>query len=387
MSYDRRIEQVCPHLVVEEALFLNADRRTVRPLRPIASAASVRVRFNGEQEITSVGHLIPAVAKGSSPGPFDIRAGVNDRLIVSVNGGPDQNFVAPTGLGITAKALTKALSSAVVGLVFRVSRRLQVQALTATRGPSARIVFKALPHSESGVPTGSLARTLGFTVGRVYRGQEVFPPWSLINDPNTLSDRPTRLIVFDRRIESATDFVEINYTTVRQECRRCGGVGIENDWQYTAAGNVIKVRNAELLSQEVLKITYTEKGSNPFHPWYGTGLLEAIGKKISDHGLMQNLILSDLQEAFRRWQAIKSEQEDRVQFVSDEEYPFRLLVVNLEQDPVNPTVVYVNAFVQNRSSSPIQISRGLQLPLPIDLLGSSVQDSLRRQNDVPALGR
>jgi len=36
MSYDRQIDQVCTHMVVEEALFLFSDRRTVRPLRPIA---------------------------------------------------------------------------------------------------------------------------------------------------------------------------------------------------------------------------------------------------------------------------------------------------------------------------------------------------------------
>jgi hypothetical protein len=216
---------------------------------------------------------------------------------------------------------------------------------------------------------------------------DVFPAWSLITDPSTLSDRPTRLIVFDSRIDSTTDFLEINYTTIRQECRRCGGVGVENDWQYTSAGGLIKARNAELLSQEVLKITYTEKGSNPFFPWYGTGLLEAIGKKISDHGLMQNLILSDLQEAFRRWQVIKREQEELPQFVSDEEFPFRLLVANLEQDAVDPTIIYVNAVVQNRSSSPIQISRGLQLPQPYDLLGSSVQDALLRESQIPLLAR
>jgi hypothetical protein len=378
MSYDRRLEQACPHQVVEEALFLSADRRTVRPLRPIASAASVRVRVNSELRVLPTGHSVPALAKGSQPGPFNIRVGVNDRLIVSVNEGPEQVLVAPTGLGITAVALAKALSARAQGIAFKASRRFQVQAVTAARGPVAKILIKA---------GSTLAPTLGLTVGRVYRGQEVFPSWSLISDPNTLSDRPTRLIVFDSRIESTTDFLEIDYATIRQECRRCGGVGIENDWQYTTAGNVVKVRNVDLLSQEILKVTYTEKGSNPFHPWYGTGLLEAIGKKMSDRGMMQNMILNDLQEAFRRWQGIKREQEEVPQFVSDEEFPFRLLVANVEPDPADPTIIYVNAVVQNRSRSPIQIARGLQLPLPYDILGSTVQDALLRGSQVPMLAR
>lgn len=379
MSYDRKLEQVCPHRIAGEGLFLNSDRQTIRPLRPIASAASVTVRFNSEVDVPAAGYATPAIAKGALPGPFSITSSTN-LLVVSVNGGPDQTIAAPVGNLINAKSLCLALTTAARGLLaFKPSSRLQVQVSTAMRGPAARIVFK---------PGSTLAATLGLIVGRVNRGVEVYSPWSLVNDPNTLSDRPTRFIVFDRPVESVTDFVELGYTTVRQECRRCGGVGIENDWQYTSAGSLIKVRNSDLLSQEVLKITYTEKGSNQFHPWYGTGLLEAIGKKLTDQGLVQNLILSDLQDAFRRWQSLKKQQEEALgQFVSDEEYPFRLMVVNLRQDPSDPTVIFVDAVVQSRSSEPIQISRGLLLPVPLDIMGSTVQDALRAANQAPALGR
>jgi hypothetical protein len=228
----------------------------------------------------------------------------------------------------------------------------------------------------------TVASTFGLTLDRAYRGQQIFPSWSLINDPNTLNDRPTRLIVFDAPIDGTNDFFEINYVTVRQECRRCGGSGVENDWRYNSLGKVIETRNADLLVQEVLKGTYTVKGTNPFHTWYGTNLLEMIGKKAADRGLVQNLILSDLQDSFRRWQSIKKQQEEVVgQFVSDEEYPFRLLVVNLEPDTQDPTIIFVNALIQNRTSNqPIQVTRGLKLPAPLDILGSTIQDSFLRQN-------
>lgn len=378
MSYDRKLEQVCTHQVVEEALLFNSDRISVRPQRPIAAAASVKVRFNGLSDVPSTGAQTSATVKGSAPGPFTIKAGVNDTLVFSMNGRPNQTIVAPSGTSLTAASLAKSLTAQVGGLLFTPTKRLQIQVITATRGQEAQIQFK----------TGStLAATLGLSVNRVYRGQEIYPRWSLVNDPNTLSDRPTRFIVFDRALESLSDFVEVSYTTIRQECRRCGGVGIENDWRYDRAGATIRVRNAELLSQEVLKITYTAKGSNPFHPGYGTLFLDAIGKKLTDQGLVQNLILSDLQDAFRRWQSIKRQQEEDVgQFVSDEEYPFRLLVVNLEQDAVDPTVIFVHATVQNRSSSPIQITRGLKLPEPLDLMGSSAQNAFSRQNQARALG-
>jgi hypothetical protein len=377
LSYDRKIEQVCTHQVVEEALFLSEDRVTVRPLRPIASVQSVKVRYNSLLDVPSAGVGTSAVVKGSLPGPFDIQSGVNDTLVLSVDGRPDQTLTVPAGNQLTATQVASALNAQTQNIRFGQTKKGQLQGSSRATGPSARIQVKS---------TSTVAETLGLTEGRVYRGQQVMPGWSLIQDPNTLNDRPTRLIIFDDRIEGTNDYFEINYSTVRQECRRCGGSGVENDWRYDRRGEVIKVQNTDLLVQEVLKITYTEKGSNPFHEWYGTSILDGIGKKLSDRGIVQNMIVTDIREAFKRWQSIKKQQEETVgQFVSDEEFPFRLLLVNLEQDDNDPTVIFVNALVQSRSSQPIQVSRGLKLPLPFDLLGSSVQDSLLRAEEAKAL--
>ena len=156
--------------------------------------------------------------------------------------------------------------------------------------------------------------------------------WTLINDPNNLTQTqfPNRLIVFDAPLPSGTDFVEINYTTVRQMCRRCGGTGVESDWRYDVDGDIITVADEDLLIQELLKDFFTTIGSNPFHTWYGTNLLDTIGKKLTTGGFVQNLIVSDIYQAFNRWQQIKQQQEQNVgQTVTDKEYPYRLLSVNL----------------------------------------------------------
>lgn len=378
MSFDRKIEQVCTHQVIEEALFLNPDRVTIRPLRPIASSNAVKVRINGVSDVAPSGLQTPAIAKGSLPGPYNIRAGINDTLVVSVNAGVPQTVTLPSGRNISAKQLALSLTRLVNGVSFSTTKKNQIQARSFKQGAASRLMF----HNGSTVAT-----TLGLVLNRAYRGQQVVPSWSLIKDPTTLDIYPSRLILFDQPVRGTNDYFEINYFTRRQECRRCGGTGVENDWRYDTQGEVIKVRDSNLLQQETLKVTYTVKGSNPFHLWYGTGLLEMIGRKISDRGLVQNLVLSDIQDAFRRWQSIKKLQEEVVgQFVSDSEYPFRLLVVNLESDDNDPTILYVNGFVQNRSNEPIQITRGLKLPLPLDILGSTVQESLYREEQVRTLG-
>jgi hypothetical protein len=114
--------------------------------------------------------------------------------------------------------------------------------------------------------------------------------------------------------------------------------------------------------QEFVKITYTNKGSNPFHLWYGTRLLESIGKKLSSNGVLQNMIVTDIRDAFKKWQSIKKQQEEAVgQDVSDAEYPFQILQVTLNPSSDDPTLVWVDSIIQNRGGDVIELSRDMYL--------------------------
>lgn len=373
MSFDRKIDQVCPHGVVNEGLFVNADRRTVRPIRPIAAIASTRLRMNGEVDVPPTGVQLPARAVAPVKGRYHIQSGVNDTLIVrTAHNAANQTLTAPTGRDITVENLAKALNLSIRGAIFSVTRNGRLRLQTSQVGRGAELVFR----------TGStLTTTLGLPVERFYKGQQTVPGWSIIKDPTSLQDRPHRLILFDEALRSNSNFVELSYTTVRQECRRCNGLGIENDWRYGRTGDTIEVRDEALLIQELLKITYTIQGSNTFHRWYGTNLLSVVAKKIADRGLLQSFVARDIYEAFRRWQGIKKQQEEVVgQYVSDEEFPYRLLSVTLEQSAKDPTIVFVNATAQNRSAKPLYIERGIRVPEPIDLLGSTAQQGVYRQS-------
>ncbi len=371
MSFDRKIDQVCSHNISEEALFLAADRKLVRPDKPISSINSVRVRINGEVEVPSYGCQLAAEVSSSKIGPFTIETGVNDTLVVSVSE-VVQTVTVPPGRGLLVGDIVRALSQKISNLSFEVTPQQRILVKTRKMGRDAQFMF---------LPGSTLAPVLGFLVNRQWRGRQTYPGWSLVQDPRSLSDRPTRLIMFDSPIQGFRSFVEINYATVRQECRRCGGLGIENDWRYTKTGNVIEVRNEALLIQEFTKCVYTIQGSNPFHRWIGTHILDAIGRKMGAAGFVQNFIVSDIRDAFRRWQSVKRKQEEEVgQFVSDQEYPFQLTQVNLTQSDEDPTVVFVTAYLRNRSTDPIQIERGVRIPLPDDILGTTAQDGLIRQS-------
>lgn len=368
MSYDRLLDQVCTHMVVEEALFLSADRRTVTPLRPIAAIGTVKVRADGAIDVPSPGTHIPASATGVKSGPFNIQGGSTDQLVLKVGSAASQVLTLPSGNQISAQQIADTMNRRVRGAIFSATSKRQVRIQSSLVGDGATIFLQGAGSTAASI--------LGLAPSRVWRGQTVVPGWGIVSDPNSLSDRPTRLLVFDEPLKGLNDWVELNYSTVRQECRRCGGVGIENDWRYTGLGSLVTVENEDLLLQEMLKATYTVRGSNPFHTWYGTTIIDSIGKKLSSSGIVQNMIQSEIYETFRRWQSIKKQQEEVVgQVVTDEEYPFRLLGVQLQQSDQDPTIIFVSATVQNRSSKPIQIERGIRTPLPLDLMGSTQQQS------------
>ncbi len=373
MSYDRQIDQLCPHYVVQEPIFLAADRMTVYPIRPIASLASVKIRLDGMISVPPMGVNIPAQAVGTIDGPFTITTGVNDTLVVQVNQSASQTVVLPASNGLSANQVSYYLNIALQGISFGAapnSNRVSFQ--TTTEGVNTSVFFTS---------ASTLCSTLGLKTSRYFSGQQLTPGWTAINDPSALASQPNRLILFDSPLLSGTEFVEIDYTTQQLYCRRCGGTGVESDWRIGVGGDVITVADEALLIQELQKDFFTILGSNPFHTWYGTNLLDSIGTKLTAGNFMQNLIVTDVYQAFSRWQQIKEAQQDKAgQYVSDKEFPYRLLSVSLEQSNEDPTVVFVNMTVQNRSTQPIQLTRGLRVPQPVDLLGATQQQGLIRQS-------
>ena len=364
MSADRQIDQVCPHMVSEEALFVSPDRLTVRPLRPIAALASVRVLLNNTIPVPSTGVHLPARGAGTKRGPFSVSS-ANDLLHLSVNQGAAQSIRLPPVNKMGAPQMAALLNERVDGVVFSV-RNDRLRFATMDSGREASVFL---------FQDSTAASLFGFTANHEYRGQLNVPGWTLVSDINALPDRPLRLIIFDQPLRSGSDFVEISYSTVMQECRRCGGTGFEHDWRFDVNGQLVEVRDTSLLIQELQKDFYTLRGSNPFHTWYGTGLLDTIGKKLTSGGFTQNFIAADIQQAFARWQRIKTQQEEKIQQeVTDAEYPLRLLSVNVEQSAQDPTVIFVNCVVQSRSSDPIQLTRGLRLPTSTDV--GQIQRSL-----------
>lgn len=364
MSYDRQIDQTCPHIVVQEFLPVEIDRVTVMPIRPIASSNSVEIRLNGEINVPPSGVHSDARILSQQRGPMTVQAGVNDTVILRVGNGAPQTAQLHACSNRPVQEIATLLSNSIGGVTFFADATGRLGIRSNDLGTSAN--FMALPGS-------TFLTSVGIPLNRQYRGATVVPAWTLVRDTSTLSDRPRRNIVFNEVLKGFADYLEITYSTVRQECRRCGATGMEDDWRYAINGEVVQVVDEALLIQEVEKIMLTIQGTNTFHQWYGTHLLDSIGKKLAPNGAVLNLLYNDIQTAFRRWQSIKRQQEGPKvgQKVSDREFPQELVSIDMHPSSQDQTVVFIDVTIQNRSQDPIVIRRGIRFPLPLDFVESN----------------
>ena len=140
MSYDRQLDQICEHRVVEETLYVNFDQRTIRPLRPIASMDSVIVRINGAMTVPTYGLYAPARIVGAKTEPFTVRSGVNDLLLLQVGAGAIQMLKMSPGVGLSAKHIADVLNLQASGVLFEAHDR-HVAMRSVLEGRGATMVF------------------------------------------------------------------------------------------------------------------------------------------------------------------------------------------------------------------------------------------------------
>lgn len=320
--------------MVEEWLALEQDRRTLRTIR-FPSSQEVKILWN-RIEVPKQGLASRVEIKGREQGPFEIDATTNV-VSISVDGGLIQNVTLPQGNSVRAETIARILNEQLRDVVVGTSRGYLTLSLETT-GPESSLKMEG----------GTAHGVLGLASERVYQGKLVVPGWSLLKDTDRGDDPLARKIVFDEPLKTEDDDFEVSYYTLKGVCRRCMGLGIENDFRYDVRGEPVFVQNQQLLLQEVEKIIFTIKGSNIFHRWYGTNLANLVGSKIVGGGnIIESQLVSEISSSIGRYQEIKDRQA-KVQPVTRGERLDKVVSIDVEQGR-DPTVFFVNIVLQSRS--------------------------------------
>jgi len=128
------------------------------------------------------------------------------------------------------------------------------------------------------------------------------------------------------------------------------------------------IRDENLLQQAVLKILLTDKGSNPYHLWYGTDLKSRIGSKAISG--VAALISEDVRRALSRYQALQLEQA-KYQSVSFKERLYAVTEVKVTPHAQDPTIFMLSVTVQNASSQPVTLDVVYATSQVVALMGSN----------------
>lgn len=362
MSLDYQLAWPCPHYTVEEVVSLGADRMTLNTRQPVGGAGTVRILVNDEVLIPSVGLRSTAALYSTKSGPFDLVENEDTLSIQTSSGTFSMSFgVRDVVRWDTSKVIQRILNagwSSVNGTVENLNGHL---AITDTNSIGADSQVRV---------SGTAAAALGFgdpsKNGWQYQamGKDLYPGWKLDVRSDEIVNRYPKFVSPVR----GNPVLKVSYTVPVNRCLRCQATYIENDIRFASDGNPILIDNEDLLYQAALKILLTDKGSNPYHAWYGTTIRDRIGSKAL--GNVAAMISDDVRRAL---EAFKSVQKDQAEFqvVPPKERLYSLLSVQTKPHEQDPTTFLVDVVVQNAASQPVNLSIVFTVPEVVALMGSN----------------
>ena len=345
MSKDFLLKHLCPHRTKREWLSISGDYQTIKPAQPPTSN-DIELRWN--RYFVPKQGLKGPVEFSSGLEPFDLESGVSDELRLSLNNGSTQIITLPTGKDLKASLLVDHIEP-------------QIDDGITVEASNGRIHFRTVDSGRSVVvelKNGNAHPVLGLQERRLYHGTQSVPGWDIVRPDNPIDD-VQRLIRFDEPLRTRDDLFELSYFTRRQDCRRCNGLGIENDIRYNDRGRPVFTDGVDLLLQEAQKITFTIKGTNIFHDFYGTSLVDLIGSGVTAGGrAMETQLTGEISQALQSYRDLKLQQEV-LQPVTDQEFPLQINRIDVQQDQFDPTVFNVQIEIQNRAQEVEQITQNI----------------------------
>jgi phage baseplate assembly protein W len=366
MSFDFQLGHACPHLTIEEEVPLGSDRMELRTRQPVASSSKVKITANDEIVIPPTGFQISASITGASSGPFNILK--NENSVTLSNRESSLDILLPVGSRVETRRVVDTLNAAL--------RNASVSIVVANDDGVLQIsdFLDQGPRSQVRIG-GEAAGALGFSMQVRARGRTTYPSWgfaeySVVQPvPGLASVRhiSARYPKFTSPVLGNPVF-KVSYTTYQDHCRRCQSFGIENDYRIAASGEPLTVVNEDLLNQAALKILSTVRGSNPFHPEYGTLLLTRIGTKALGAGV--SVINEDVITTLARFKNLQGAQAS-LQEVSPRERLATVISVNTTPSVFDPSVFEVDIVVANASNIPVVITTVYAAPGTAALAGSN----------------
>jgi excinuclease UvrABC ATPase subunit len=173
-------------------------------------------------------------------------------------------------------------------------------------------------------------------------------------------DNTRRKIYFNEELKASDDFFEIKYITNGSNCPKCQDMKALDDIQYSNLGDLRLARDEYLLIQNVEKYVVTEIGSNIFHNWMGTGLIDLIGTKIMDVNYIKAKITQEVNATLNKFKTMQQEYLTTNRPFTDGEQLDTIDMVSVAQSNSDPSIFQVTVTVTAVSGKSVDFTQYLQ---------------------------
>ena len=198
----------------------------------------------------------------------------------------------------------------------------------------------------------------------VERDNEVWG-YDLIKDETRVDSG--RKVYFRNLVRSQIDLFELTYTTIAKNCRRCASLRVEDDFFFNPLGRVVIVEDEAKLLQDEKKFVITVRGSNPFHLYIGTAIVEIVGSKLVDSSFTETTITQEIVDTLQNLKDLQIQQEN-LQVVTDREFLYRIILIDVKQSEIDPSVFNVLIVSVNRAGDNAEFEQMISVPGAQNLL-------------------
>jgi len=167
-------------------------------------------------------------------------------------------------------------------------------------------------------------------------------------------------IVMKNKIKDYRPLIEVKYTTDVLHCPKCLGVKVLDDLVYKQDGDILLVEKEYLLLQLVEKYIITRVGSNVYHNWMGTGIIDLVGTSIIDIDVIRNRILNQVNSGIEKLRNVQRQLQSTRREMTPGELFGELISVEVEQAE-DPTILLVTVVFTAQSGKSLEFSQYVEL--------------------------
>jgi hypothetical protein len=224
------------------------------------------------------------------------------------------------------------------------------------------LVFRELDILAKDARTIHLAKPMAVSLAQIYAVDNFVPPsmYQVVNDPADPL-KQMKMIKFNNKWRSPTDYFEISYTTMSSFCSKCAGNNFFDDISYDVTGDIFTIENEKLLMQNVEKFIVTKINSNPFHLFIGTSIIDVIGTRLSNPNLLVTQITAEASKTLQKFQELQTKYQLTGRTITPGEILKSVNNITVTQNQNDPTIYDMNVAVTAQSGQTIEFTQYIKI--------------------------